>query len=212
MDGVHDLGGMQGFGPVVVEADEPVFHEEWEGRTFAMGMGSAYALGLNLAVLRHASERMEPGHYLTASYYEHWQVAFASALIEDGLLQRAELEARCGPFPTSHPALVDPDDVDVPTPSADPAFAVGDAVRVRDRAFAGHTRCPRYVRGRRGVVVHVHDPAPIAEIEAHRRERVLEHTYGVRFEADELWRNAAEVRAAVYVDLYEHDLEGCEEP
>src|SRR5947199_158755 len=94
MDGVHDLGGMQGFGPVEVEADEPVFHDEWEGRTFGLA-GAALGSGrFNTPVFRHAIERMDPGHYLTSSYYEHWLTALATLLVEAGMISRGEFENR----------------------------------------------------------------------------------------------------------------------
>ncbi len=102
---------------------------------------------------------------------------------------------------------MDADDVDAVSPREEPRFAVGDAVRVRDLHFGGHSRCPRYVRGRRGVVARIDVAAPIPEVEAHRRERVLDPTYGVRFDAAELWSDAAEANAPVHVDLYEQYLE-----
>jgi nitrile hydratase subunit beta len=207
VDGVHDLGGMQGFGPVEVEPDEPAFHRRWEGRTFAVA-GAALGTGrFNGPMFRHAIERMAPGHYLTSSYFEHWLTAAATLLVEAGVISRDELDARAGAFPLSRAAAVGADDVDALTACDTPRFAVGDAVRVRDLHFGGHTRCPRYVRGRRGVIARVEAPAPIPEVEAHRRERVIDPTYGVRFDAAELWSDAAETNAAVHVDLYDCYLE-----
>jgi nitrile hydratase beta subunit len=207
VDGIHDLGGMQGFGPVDIEADEPVFHRSWEARTFAVTGGALGAGGFNTPMFRHAIERMEPGHYLTSSYYEHWLTAVATLLVEAGMISRDELDARVGAFPLSRPPVVDEGDVGDATPSETPRFAIGDAVRVRDVHFGGHTRCPRYVRGRQGVVVRIDEAAPIPEVEAHRRERVLDPTYGVRFDARELWSDAAEANTPVHVDLYERYLE-----
>jgi nitrile hydratase subunit beta len=207
VDGVHDLGGMEGFGPVEVEPDEPVFHREWEGRTFVVAGAALGAGGFNTPMFRHAIERMDPGHYLTSSYFEHWLTAVATLLVEAGMISRDDLEARAAGFPLSRPAEVGADDVDVPAPRDTPRFAVGDAVRVRDLHFAGHTRCPRYVRGRRGVIVRVDAVAPIPEVEAHRRERVPDPTYGVRFDAAELWSDDAEPDAVVHVDLYDCYLE-----
>jgi nitrile hydratase subunit beta len=207
VDGVHDLGGMQGFGPVEVEPDEPVFHRPWEGRIFALAGGALEAGGFNTPMFRHAIERMDPGHYLTSSYYEHWLSAVATLLAEAGMISRDELDARVGAFPLSRPSAVDAGDVADAAPRQDPRFEVGDAVRVRDLHFGGHTRCPGYVRGRRGIVARIDPAAPIPELEAHRRERVLEPTYGVRFEAGELWSDAAEAKAPVHVDLYERYLE-----
>lgn len=198
---------MQGFGSVDVELDEPTFHHTWEGRTFAVAGGALGAGGFNTPMFRHAIERMDPGHYLTSSYYEHWLTAVATLLVEAGMISRDELEARAGAFPLSQPATVRADDLDEPSPREAPSLAVGDRVRVRDLHFGGHTRCPRYVRGRRGVVARVDPPAPIPEVEAHRRERILDPIYGVRFDAGELWSDAAEPNALVHVDLYERYLE-----
>jgi nitrile hydratase beta subunit len=207
VDGVHDLGGMQGFGPVVVEADEPVFHHEWEGRTFGFAMGTLGAGGFNTPMFRHAIERMDPGHYLTSSYFEHWLTAVATLVVEAGMISRAELDARVGAFPLACAPAVDADDVEIGRRAGEPRFAVRDAVRVRDLQFAGHTRCPRFIRGRAGVVVRIEPTAPVPEVEAHRRERLLEPTYGVRFEAAELWSDTNEANTAIHVDLYERYLE-----
>jgi nitrile hydratase subunit beta len=207
VDGVHDLGGMQGFGPVEVEPDEPTFHGEWEARTFAVAGGALGAGGFNTPMFRHAIERMDPGHYLTSSYFEHWLTAVATLLVEAGMVSKDELDARAGTFALSRPAAVAPDDVQLGSGRDAPSFAVGDAVRVRDVHFAGHTRCPRYVRGRQGVIVRVEPVVPIPELEAHRNEKVLDPTYGVRFDAVELWSDAAEANAPVHVDLYERYLE-----
>ncbi|MDQ1518949.1 MAG: nitrile hydratase subunit beta [Actinomycetota bacterium] len=208
MDGIHDLGGRQGFGPVEVEPDEPVFHHEWEGRTFAASAAALGAGGFNTPMFRHAIERMHPAHYLSSGYYEHWLTAATTLLVEAGLLQRDELEARAGEFPLSQPVLVSRDDVTTGDGDAAYEFAVGDPVRVRDVRFDGHTRCPDYVRGRRGVIVATEPIAPIPECEAHRNERVLEATYAVRFDARELWGDAAEPNNVVHVDLHAHYLEG----
>ena len=103
VDGVHDLGGMEGFGPVHVEAHEPVFHREWEGRTFGLVAASLRVLGTNTPRFRHAIERMDPSHYLGSSYYEHWLTALATLWVENGALRADELAARAGAFPLSQP-------------------------------------------------------------------------------------------------------------
>jgi nitrile hydratase subunit beta len=207
VDGVHDLGGMEGFGAVEVDPEEPTFREPWEARTFAVTGGALVAGGFSTPMFRHAIERMDPGHYLTSSYYEHWLTAVATLLVEAGTIAPTELDARAGGFPLSHPAAVGARDVDAGAPPEAPRFVVGDDVRVRDVQFAGHTRCPRYVRGRRGVVVRVDSAAPIPEVEAHRGERVLDPSYSVRFDAAELWSEASETNACVHVDLTERYLE-----
>src|SRR5262249_7128131 len=118
-----------------------------------------------------------------------------------------ELETGVDAFPLSRRPAVDAEDVEAEEPAAEPRFVVGDRVRVRDLHFDGHTRCPRYVRGRRGVVVRIEPRAALPEVEAHRREQILEPTYGVRFEGAELWGDTTDADAAVHVDLYERYLE-----
>ena len=198
---------MEGFGPVEVEPAEPTFREVWEARTFAVAGGALGAGGFNTPMFRHAIERMDPGHYLTSSYYEHWLTAVATLLVEEEMISRDDLDARAGGFPLSHPAAVDAGDVDAATPQHTPRFSVVAVSLKKKVQFAGHTRCPRYVRGRRGVVVRVDPAAPIPEVEAHRRERVLDPNYSVRFDAAEIWSEASEPNACVHVDLYERYLE-----
>jgi len=200
VDGIHDLGGMQGFGPVETEPDEPVFHERWEGRTYGLAGAALGAGGFNTPMFRHAIERMDPAHYLSSSYYEHWLTAVATLLVEAGIVRGDELGAG---FPLSRLATAE----DVPPFAPGDGFAVGDRVRVRDVRFGGHTRCPGYVRGRVGTVVRIDPPAPVPELEAHRKERVLEPAYGIRFEATELWGPDADPAAAVHVDLCDRYLE-----
>jgi nitrile hydratase len=174
---------------------------------FAVAGGALGAGGFNTPMFRHAIERMDPGHYLTSSYFEHWLTAVATLLVEETMISSDELDARVSTFPLSRPPTMDAATVHAASSREEPRFAVGDAVRVRDLHFGGHTRCPRYVRGRRGVVARVDVAAPIPEVEAHCRERVLDPTYGVRFDAAELWSDAAEANAPVHVDLYEQYLE-----
>ena len=94
MNGIHDVGGMHGMGPIVREDNEPVFHHDWERRVFAL-MISTFAGGqFNVDEVRHAIERMDPTHYLASSYYEHWLHAMETLLVEKGLLSQVELEAK----------------------------------------------------------------------------------------------------------------------
>jgi nitrile hydratase beta subunit len=207
MDGIHDLGGMSGFGAVEIEPNEPVFHERWEARAFALNMlGIRLIEAYNVHEYRHAVERMDPAHYLAASYYERWFTGIATLLVEKGVVARTELEARAGGrFPLARPAAeVKPIRV---TPRAQPRFAAGDTVLVRDIHPAGHTRVPRYVRGRRGVVVRVSRAFEFPDLAGHALPAHLEHTYHVEFEARELWTDAAESRETVVVDLWESYLE-----
>jgi len=205
MDGVHDLGGLVGFGPVEVEPDEPVFHEEWEGRTFAVA-GSLLLSG-NLHGMRHAIERMDGVHYLTSSYYEHWLTGVATLLVESGVIEEEDLRTRAGSFPLAR-AIADepvPPELRHP-PSPSPQFRRGDRVRVRNLHPFGHTRCPDYVRDRVGVVARVDPAAPVPELSTHHRDDRPECIYGVRFEPLELW-GERDNGVVVHVDLYERYLE-----
>lgn len=205
VDGVHDLGGRQGFGPVEVEADEPAFHEPWERVARALTFAAvAQAPNATTSLFRHAIERMEPAHYLSSSYYEHWLTAGATLAVEAGLVSREELEERAGAaFPLSGPVRAG--DVDVPRPHA-ARFRVGDAVRVRNMHPPGHTRCPGYVRGKVGVVTRVDGEWSLPDVEAHSPERVVQALYSVRFGADELWGDG-QTGATVNVDLWDSYLE-----
>jgi nitrile hydratase len=165
--------------------------------------GAANASG---GEFRHSIERMEPGHYLTSSYYEHWLTAAATLAVEHGLMSRADLEARAGSlFPLSGPVLAAPV-VDPGPDISEPAFAVGDRVRVREWHPPGHTRCPRYVRGKAGVVVRLDGIHSVPDVEAHGSARRREPTYSVRFDADELWGDG-QAGVFVYVDLWDSYLE-----
>ena len=197
---------MQGFGPVGHSAAEPVFHDRWEALAFALLWVVEDALDATEGELRYAMERMDPGHYLTASYYEHWLTAAATLAVEHGLVTRSELEARSGGrFPLSGPVLA-PLVTDVGPDVDEPRFGVGDRVRVRECHPAGHTRCPRYVRGKAGVVVRVDGIYSVPDVEAHGSARRHEPTYSVRFDAADLWRDGQR-GVSVHVDLWDSYLE-----
>jgi nitrile hydratase subunit beta len=206
VDGIHDLGGRQGFGAVGHSPTEPVFHQRWEALARALLEIVAGAAGASGGEFRHAIERMEPGHYLTSSYYEHWLTAAATLAVEHGLVTRPELEARAGGrFPLSGPVLAPPV-VDAGAGVGTPRFAVGDRVRVREWHPPGHTRCPGYVRGKAGTVVRVDGIYSVPDIEAHGTVRRHEPTYSVRFDAAELWRDGQR-GVWVHVDLWDCYLE-----
>jgi len=155
---------------------------------------------------RHAIERMEPGHYLTSSYYERWLTAAATLAVEHGLVTRSELEARAGGrFPLSGPVHT-PAVVDVGPDADTPRFAADDRVRVREGHPPGHTRCPGYVRGKNGTVVRVDGIYSVPDVEAHGTARRREPTYSVRFDAADLWRDGQR-GVWVHVDLWDSYLE-----
>ena len=207
MDGIHDLGGMHGHGPVAIEPDEPVFHAPWERRAARIVFGAFGTGRFNAGEYRHAIERMEPAWYLSSPYYEHMLTGVTTCLVEKGAIDQAELDARLGaPFDLAQPPLAPR--LDEPgASSSTPAFSVGDVVQVWDEHPPGHTRCPRYVRGRRGAVVRVDGVFSVPDVEAHCDRHREERTYSVRFEADELWDEPGD---PVHVDLWESYLERAE--
>lgn len=187
MNGIHDLGGMHGLGDVVVEEDEPVFHEAWEGRVRGL-MRELMLKGMfNLDEFRHATERLPPALYLESSYYERWFHSVELLLEEKGF----EI----------------PEPVPGPDTHVEARFAPGAAVVTRNDHPAGHTRLPRYARGKRGVVESVHGPSLLADTHAVRTGRNWEPVYTVVFDAAELWGSTAEHDQTVSLDLWQSHLE-----
>jgi nitrile hydratase beta subunit len=207
VDGVHDLGGIDGFGPVEHAPSEPYFAEEWERRAFRVNLAAMAAVGASGGSFRHGIERMEPVHYLGSSYYEHWLTSAATLSVEAGIVSRQELEQRAGGrFPLSRPDRGSAP----PEPASDrtePRFAVGDRVRVREWHPLGHTRAPRYVQGKRGVVVRFDGAHNVPDVEAHGGRRVLDPTYSVRFTSRDLWGDGGSPGETFHVDLWECYLE-----
>ncbi len=207
MNGVHDLGGMDGFGPVDVPAHEPAFQQPWERLAFGLVVAMSAQRLHNTHAFRHAIERMEPTHYLSSPYYEHWLFAVATLLVENGLATRAELAARAGVgVPLAQPMRRAPILTSVPSAST-PRFAVGDPIIVRNMHPLGHTRCPRYVRGKRGVVTRVDGSFSLPDVAAHGGGSCKQFTYCVRFDGRELWGDAADAATTISVDLWESYLE-----
>ena len=202
MDGVHDLGGREGYGPVDLH-DDGVFLHEWEKRSFGLALAAA-VLGVNTSTSqhRHSVERMDAVHYLTTRYYEHWATGLITRMVETGKVDLAEAEERAGGrIPLSRPEVAVPGEV--PDPPA-VAPAVGDRVRVRLWHPRGHSRCPQFVKGKVGTVVRLDPPAQVPDLEAHVRTAVrTEPICCVRFDPADLWGNddGAE-RCAVHVDLW----------
>jgi nitrile hydratase len=218
MDGVHDLGGMHGFGPVEREANEPVFHGRWEAVMVAVQRAGRAAGLYTLDEFRHAIERMDPAHYLGSSYYEHWLDGIARLLDEKGLVTAQELQARtaappAGPAAPAASPSPDPvrrrrgeSETSFREPAAPPRFAVGAPVVPRNMHPAGHTRLPRYARGKRGVIAAHRGCHVFPDTNAHGLGEQPQHVYSVRFDARELWGEAAEPNQRVYIDLWESYL------
>ena len=218
MNGVHDLGGMHGFGPVEREENEPLFHAAWEAHVRAvmtLSMGRKY---FNIDAFRYGIERMAPADYLRATYFERWLASVEYNLIQQGLLTGDELDARVA-FLREHPGADPPRASgatsppraqearpELPSPAA-LRFAPGDTVVTRNVHPVGHTRLPRYARGKRGVIHLVHGPQTFPDTNAHGLGGQPQPLYNVRFEGRELWGDSTEPREAVHLDLWESYLE-----
>jgi len=217
MDGVHDMGGMHGMGPVEHEEDEPVFHGEWESRMFAMN-NAVSALGVrNIDESRHARERMNPAKYLSSSYYEIWLDGLVRILSEKGLISEEELSGAVAPKPVDiphNPALT-AEAVPVmmgkgatyTREEGKPArFEIGDKVRGKNIHPTGHTRLPRYARGHVGEIISDYGLHVFADSSAHGDDDP-QHLYCVRFSSVELWGEDGTEGDYIYVDLWDDHLE-----
>lgn len=209
MDGIHDMGGMDGFGPIPIEIDEPVFHGEWEGRVYAMNTAIGAWGKWNIDAGRYGIEQMDPAHYLASSYYERWLHRTSNMLVEHGMISRDELNGDATPDgPASQPrtaeqifelqrknrsARVDEDIA--------PKFKAGDKILVRNIHPKGHTRVPRYVRGRSGVIDRDHGVFIFPDTNALFQGKNPQHIYSVRFTAQELWGPDAPSQDKLYLDL-----------
>lgn len=223
MNGVHDLGGMHGHGRVDVEDNEPVFHNPWEKVVFGTMLATMGQGFYNLDEFRHGIEVMGPAHYLTSSYYEHWLETIEKNLIEKGVIDRDELDARTKEFlkdpESSVPQREDPELAESLSQlvhagastkrevSAKPGFSAGDRVRVRNVHPRGHTRLPQYVRDKQGVIERVYDAFVLPDTNAHGEGENPQYVYSVRFDGEEVWGDSAEPRELVYVDLWESYLQ-----
>ena len=216
MNGVHDMGGMHGMGPVEIEKDEPVFHSQWEARAFALTVAAAFHRKWNIDMNRYSRERMPPARYLAASYYERWLFGLEKLLVEQGLVTARELETgRAEARSAGTRALGVPQvaaflrdrlkarlDDDMP-----PKFKPGDHVVARNIHPVGHTRLPRYARGRRGMIDRDHGVLTFADTNAMSWVKKPQHLYSVRFAARELWGPDASARDSVYVLLWHDHLD-----
>jgi nitrile hydratase len=217
MNGVHDMGGMHGMGPIKHEKDEPVFHERWEARAFALSLTMAAWQKWTLDGSRYERELIPAPEYLRMSYYEKWFAALIKLSLRSGLVTGAEVE-KGKPAPGSTRAFP-PLTADKVLPlvalggpaSRDlaivPRFQVGQDVRARNIHPTGHTRLPRYVRGKLGTIDRDHGVFVFPDTNAHLLGENPQHVYSVRFAASELWGRQADTRDAVYVDMWDAYLD-----
>ncbi len=225
MDGIHDLGGKQGFGHVEREENEPVFHGRWEASMYSIAMAIRRASKVqNADQFRHAIERIDPVAYLTDGYYGRWLGGLETLLVEAGVISTEELTERAvslGADPMAGIAAR-PDSTLEPLAAessnraqrtiADPGrFQEGQCVITRSTPSDGHTRLPAYARGHRGTIVAMHGGWVLPDANAHGLGEQPEHLYTVEFSGAELWGSAAEPGLKICIDLFESYLEAANE-
>jgi nitrile hydratase len=220
MNGVHDMGGMHGFGRIERDDPEPVFHYDWERRVFAMRVAATVPIP---GGSRYNIEQMPPAEYLNTSYYEKWLQARLKGFIDAGVLTEEEFAARLAQY-RHHPALPvphreEPERVGETmerllswrSPRREqekvPRFRVGDPVRARNMHPPAHTRLPRYVRGKRGTVTRYYGVYDLQDTLPAGVKRPAQPLYAVRFDGQELWGESAEAKSVVYLDMWESYLE-----
>ena len=217
MNGAHDMGGQQNMGPVEYEKDEPVFHATWEARIYALTRAMRAWGRWNLEANRHALELMDPIDYLRMSYYERWVHRLTEQVVQYGFVSKEELDSG----KTAHGSTTFSPPFTIATSerwlsrgvssSEDlgvrPRFTLHQRVRARDINPIGHTRLPRYVRGRIGIIVRDHGVYAFPDSNAHFQGEKRQHVYSVRFAASDLWGDAASPRDSVHLDLWDDYLE-----
>jgi nitrile hydratase beta subunit len=216
MNGVHDLGGLQDFGPILPEADEPIFHADWERRALALTLAMGATGQWTLDQSRHCRESLPPAQYLGSSYYEIWIAGLERLMLDRGLVTAEELASGRMSEPAKPVTRVlAAADVSAAlarggpvsrAPSAPARFSVGDAVVARNMHPRGHTRLPRYVRGHAGTIARVHGCHVFPDANAHGLGERPQWLYSVRFSARDLWGEAP-AGDGVHLDLWEPYLE-----
>lgn len=217
MDGIHDMGGMQGWGSVKIEPDEPVFAEPWHARAFALSLASMGVSGTNLDAFRHGLERLHPLDYLGDGYYGRWLGCAEKLCVDSGILAPGAVDARARRLRGED--VEEPADVEVRKPQYErggagslrtidvpPAFSVGDSVRAKTLRKSGHTRLPAYIRGHAGVISAIRPAAVLPDSTAHFVGEDAQHVYTVEFTSSELWGDDAET-ATLFIDMFESYLE-----
>jgi nitrile hydratase subunit beta len=217
MNGVHDMGGMQDMGPIPYEKDEPVFHEPWEGRVFALNRALGALGKWNLDASRHQLEQLPPSVYFGMSYYEKWAARMVEQLVKYNLATREEIDSGkpSAGSPNQNPPLTveaaltvirrgAPASRDVPVIAR---FHVGQSVRTRNINPVGPTRLVRYARGKSGTIGRDHGVFVFPDTNGLFLGEKPQHLYSVRFSARELWGEQAAPQDAVYIDLWDDYLE-----
>ena len=207
MDGIHDLGGMHGFGAIARERDEPVFHAAWEGRMFALLSAVPFAVPFGDDQFRPAVEAMHPADYLAASYYEKWYAALMRLLDERGALTGPDFVPAGPPVRAEAvlPAIFGGASQAQRDAQVAQRFKTGDQVRTLQTLATGHNRLPRYARGRIGTVESIHGGFLVADRNS-KGDQTPEMLYTVRFAARDLWGAAAASGDNLSLDLWDSYL------
>jgi nitrile hydratase beta subunit len=216
MNGVHDMGGMHGMGAIKEDKNEPVFHATWEGRAYGVTRAMGGWRLWNLDATRFQRELIAPVDYFRMSYYERWITGLVELMLKNNLVTRTEIESgrpdegapvRTPTFTADKVAAFISKGVparrDVPAAAS---FRVGQRVRARNVNPVGHTRLPRYVRGKVGTVDRDHGIFVFPDTNAHFLGEKPQHVYSVRFDARELWGEQASRRDSVYLDMWDDYL------
>lgn len=217
VNGVHDVGGMHGFGRVERHDPSLRFEYDWEPAVVAM-QSAMEGRVTNIDEFRHAIERMDPVHYLGSTYFEHWVESIVTSCIEHGVVTEEEFAsreaaARAGTLRAASPPaqpwrpLARPGHPFRREPAAPPRFGQGEVVRTRTMHPPGHTRLARYARGKRGQIAEYRGCFVFPDTNAHGLGESPQHLYSVRFAASELWGDSAEPNCPVFLDLFEGYLE-----
>ena len=217
MNGVHDMGGMDGFGKVEPEPDEPTFHHDWEGRVMAMVRAMGANGGINIDMQRFSRESLPPVTYLESSYYKKWFLALERSMIERGMLANDEIEAghslrQTPPLKRGTFSLNDVQRIMVRgsfgrDPAAAAAFAVGDRVRTKNINPATHTRLPRYARGHVGTIERINGCHVFPDTSARGEGDHPQWLYTVTFSGRGLWGADTDPTLTVSIEAFEPYLE-----
>lgn len=216
MNGAQDLGGQMGFGPVAPEIAEPVFHAEWEKRALGVTLAAGAMGHWNIDESRHARESLHPADYYASSYYEIWTKALETLLERHGFVSAAERKAgrSLGSGTTPKRKLMAADvpatlakggPCDRPVAGA-PRFKPGDRVRTININPTGHTRLPRYARGKAGVIEAVHEGFVFPDTNAHGHGEQPQRVYTVLFDGREIWGEGSDPTLTVSIDAWESYL------
>ena len=216
MNGVHDMGGMHGFGKVEPSRDEPPFHAGWEGRVLAMQRAMAFTGAWNIDMSRAAQERLPAKVYLSVSYYHRWALGMESNALEKGLVDADEIAAGHALRPGKPVARTMTKDTvgtafnrgSFSRPTSTVArFKPGERVRTKNMNPLGHTRLPRYARGRVGVVEAVRGCHVFPDSVTAGRGEDPKWLYTVAFDSRELWGAQADPTLKISIEAFEPYLE-----